>query len=95
MVGGMRDAGQGLVGGHFLVAGHGDDLFHTHLSIQEDVVQATVEAPHVVGVGWLSAGALELEGAEELHGALLLRPSRAPVRVAGAHRALAQELEQA
>lgn len=77
------------------MAWHGNYLFHNHLRIQEDIVQAAMEATDIVSVGWFSTSTLELEGAVELHGALLVRPARAPVRVAFGHRSLAQKLVQA
>lgn len=95
MVWGMRDTWQGLICGHFLVARHGNDLFHKHLRVQKDIVQAAMEATDIVSVGWFSTSTLELKGAVELHGALLLRAAWAPVRVAFEYRSLAQELEEA
>lgn len=62
--------------------------------LDEDVVQAAVEPPHVVGVGRLGAGAQERgEGGEQLHAAGLVGPRAAPVRVLLRDPGLRQQLE--
>lgn len=76
----------------FFMTGQRNDLFNLQSgSVDENVVQAPVEPPHVVRVGGLPAGAEQLEGVAQGHAAPLVLATGAPVLVVLGDAAAADE----
>lgn len=80
------------MGRDFFVSGQRNDLLNLQrVSVDENVVQAPVKAPHVVCVGGFPAGAEQLEGMAQGHGAPFVLSAGDPVFVIAGDAAAADE----